>query len=86
MPDDHAERLTRLEQELDTLLARQSERRLSRMEQGLDKLSTIMLELAATTDKLEDQFLRFIASQEETNARLQVTLEAIKELLRERRN
>jgi len=58
----------------------------TRLEQAVDKLSTIMIDLAATTDKLEDQLLRFIASQQETNARLALTLDAIKDLLRQRRN
>jgi hypothetical protein len=67
--------------------------RLDRLESSVDKLSAIMLDLADINAKVEDQLLRFIASQREINtrqdainARLDATLTAIKELLQERRN
>ena len=72
--------------------------RLDRIEQAIERLSAIMIDLATTNDKLEDQLLRFIASQREINtrqdainasqeamnARLEATVEAIKEMLRGR--
>jgi septal ring factor EnvC (AmiA/AmiB activator) len=64
------------------------EARLTRADHDLETLRTIMIDLAETNSKVEDQLLRFIASQREINtrqdainARLDATLAAIKELL-----
>jgi hypothetical protein len=57
------------------------EGRLTRLEQGFDKLTAVMIDLAEMQSKVEDQLLRFLASQGEINARLDRTLAAILDLL-----
>ena len=88
---EHAERLARYDQ-----LHEEHVARMARMDRQYEKLLEVQLDLARSHDEHEgkmDQLRRMQASQQrtqtlqaETMAQMHLTLDAIKEILRERRN